>query len=114
MNPVVVNFCLMLFWGSIALYLFVIGPLFAPDMMPAKGKSELLAMAAVALALWNLVRFASGRSARRSRELESLSYQQTRNPRPASDQPKPIVNPEFQFDDPAKSATGRDDKSGRE
>jgi hypothetical protein len=103
MNPMLFNFCLMLFWASIALYMLVLGPLFTPDMVPDKGRGSTLGFAAALLAIWNLVRFWSMRSARRER-VQRASYRETRNPKPASNEPKPVLHPEFQFDEMNKPA----------
>lgn len=99
MNPMLFNFGLMLLWGSLALFILVIGPLFAPDMVPGQGRGQTIGFAAAMLAAWNFIRYWSARSARRSRQMEAATYSKLRNPKPASNEPKPVLHPEFQFDD---------------
>ena len=102
MNIMLFNFCLMIFWGGLALFLLVIGPLFMPDQVPDKGRGSMIGVGTAVLAVWNLVRWWSMRSERRLRAREAAAYQERRNPKPASNEPKPVVLPEFQFDEAPK------------
>ncbi len=102
MNPLLFNFCMMIFWGCLALFMLVIGPLFLPDMVPDKGRGSTLGFGAALLAVWNLVRFWSLRSARKWHRMQAAAYREQKNPKPASNEPKPVLHPEFQFDEPSK------------
>ena len=102
MNPLLLNFCLMIFWGVLALFMLVIGPLFAPDLLPDKGRGSWLGFGACVMTVWNFIRFWSIRSYRREHRMQAMTYRQTRNPQPATSEPKPILHPEFKFDEQAK------------
>ena len=102
MNPLLLNFCLMLIWGGLALYLLVFGPLFLPEKVLDKGRGSMLGFAAALLAVWNFVRVWSIRADRKYLRSRAAAYRELKNPKPASDQPKPVLHPEFQFDEQSK------------
>lgn len=101
----VLNFCLMIFWAGLALFMLVLGPLFAPEMVPDKGRGAMLGYGALLFVVWNFIRFWTVRSYRREQQRQAETYRQSRSPKPASNEPKPVLHPEFQFDDPSKPAT---------
>jgi hypothetical protein len=105
MNPMLLNFFMMIFWAAIALFMLVLGPLFAPDMVPDKGRGTWLGYGALLFVVWNFIRVWSLRSYQRDLRKRELTYREQRNPKPASNEPKPILHPEFQFDDAARPPT---------
>jgi hypothetical protein len=105
MNLMLFNLCLMIFWAAIALFMLVLGPLFAPDMVPDKGRGAWLGYGAILFVVWNFIRFWSARSYQRDQRMRATTYREQRNPKPASNEPKPVLHPEFQFDDPSQPST---------
>ena len=101
MNPQLYNFGLFLLWLGIALFALVVTPIFFPRFM-ADSRPMFIGVGAGLLALWNLVRWWSVRSAIKNRHVRQLMEEEYRNrinPSDDPNKPKPILNPEFQFED---------------
>lgn len=101
MNPQLFSFSLFLLWLGIAILALVIVPIFFPKMM-ADSRPLFIGIGAGMLSLWNFVRLWSIRSAikeRRIRQQMEEEYRKRTNPSDDPNKPKPILNPEFQFDD---------------
>jgi hypothetical protein len=121
MNAQLFSFALFLLWAGVAVTFLVILPVFAPNALPQNFRNQLLGLekgqllgyGAAALAVWNLVRWWSVRAAARTRRMEEemeREYRQRTSSPERSDQPKPILHPEFNFDDPSPdppSANGK-------
>jgi len=100
MNAQLFSFCLFVLWTSVALVAVVLGPAFFPRMFGDGSQFKFIAIGAGLLAVWNLVKWWSIRQRDRTRHYRhqlDVDYRR-RAGRPDEDEPKPVVNPEFDFD----------------
>jgi hypothetical protein len=90
MNTQLYSFCLFLLWFGVAVAVFVFG-----------SRLPYLGYGAAMLAMWNLVKWWHVRQYFKRRELEEgmrEAYRRRTNP-PREEGPKPVLRPEFQFDE---------------
>jgi hypothetical protein len=101
MNVASYNFILFVLWAGMALVILVIGPYFAPKLLPQSVKNNpLIGYLAAAFALWKLARWWSVRSyVKQHQQLELMeeAYRLRTDPL-APENTKPVVLPEFKFD----------------
>ena len=97
------NFALFLLWASSAAMFLIIGPYLMPERVPDAMKDKpVLGLFCGVMAMWNLVRFWNARSLHRERQAQAAieeDYIRRTNPTESADNTKPIVHPEFKFDD---------------
>ncbi len=98
MNMKIYQIGLLIIWIGVALFMFILGPIFAPEAMPEKSRAEMMGMGAIILALWNFVRLWSTRSANRPIPVSAL-YQKKMIDTKSDSKDKPIVCPDFAFED---------------
>jgi hypothetical protein len=100
MNIPLLNFCLFLLWFGVAVTVLLIGPIASPETFK---DLRFVGLGAALLAVWNFVKWWGLRQYERSRaysrEMEE-AYRRRINP-PEEKKARPIVRPEFQFDDDA-------------
>jgi hypothetical protein len=100
MNAQLFSFALFLLWTAVAVTFLLIGPLFLPNHLPANFKNQMIGYGAAALAVWNLVRWWGNRAYRKSLEMEErMAEEYRRRALPTETKEKPVLHPEFNFDD---------------
>jgi hypothetical protein len=105
MNAQLFSFLLFLLWGGVTLTVFVIGPALYPKMFGDDSRFQFVGIGAGLLTLWNFVKWWSIRQRSKAREYEN-SYEVTplRGPRLGEEREKPVINPEFNFEDDGTGA----------
>jgi len=100
------NFALFLLWASMAVMILIVGPFFMPQLLPETVKERpFLGYGCALLAAWNLVRWWNVRSYQKQRRLQASmeeAYHRRTHPTEPVDNTKPVLHPEFQFDDEAR------------
>jgi hypothetical protein len=102
MNAPLYNFCLFLLWLGVALFALVFGPLVYPKEFGDSSKFQFLGLGAVLLAIWNFAKWWYMRQNVRLRafrqEMEE-AYRRRTNPLTKEKEEKPVLHPEFQFEE---------------
>jgi hypothetical protein len=102
MNPIYFSFVMFLFYTALAVTILIIGPFFAPNLLPEPlQRNTIFGYLAACFAVWKLVQwwsFRSNKEQQRQQELMEEEYRVRAKPRTV-DNSKPIENPEFQFDE---------------
>jgi len=92
-------------WLGVAIGLLVIAPAFYPKAFKDPSHIMMVGGGALVLSLWNFLRWWSTRRRMNEevlREEMREAYQLRMNPPKESEEPKPILHPEFSFEDPPK------------
>lgn len=101
MNARIFSFCLFLLWLGVVLTVFVVGPIVYPKMFRDSSQIRFLGFGAGLLAMWNGIKWWSLRQRARSRiyEKELTAAYQMRSGRHEVEPEKPVINPDFLFED---------------
>ncbi|MCE9530276.1 MAG: hypothetical protein K8T89_03950 [Planctomycetes bacterium] len=102
MNLQIYTFGLFVLWFAVSLSALVIVPIFKPKLFIDSSRLMFLGIGAGMLSLWNLGRWWNNRQLLKRMEYRDkleAAYRLRTNPKPDPSQTKPVLLPEFQFDD---------------
>lgn len=116
MNNSLYSFSLFLLWSAVAIAMLGLAPFFFPNMAGDPSRTLFMGLGASLLAVWNFVRWWSMRANLKHQQLVEEASKQRTNLQGRSTAPKPILNPEFQFEDKPLPLPGapRDDTDSHE
>jgi hypothetical protein len=104
MSAQLFTFCLFLLWLGVTLTAFVIGPIAYPKIFENNSRMTFIGAGAGLLTLWNFVKWWTLRMRAKSTAYENqLEVTPLRGPRLPDEREKPVINPEFRFDDDGKT-----------